>query len=301
MRIDQNASPFGHIRAQKIGTRAWHTFLIAGLFAPMVLLWGCSGIVSGQNTQSSPPSQTYSISGTISPVAGGSGATVTLSGPAGATATANSSGNYTLSGLANGAYAVTPGHTGYAFSPTSQSATVSGANVPGINCTATANPTFSISGTISPTAGGSAATVILSGAASATTTANISGNYTFIGLANGAYTVTPSNTGYTFVPVNQSVTINAVNVAAVDFTATPQVAHSAALSWTASTSTVSGYNVYRGTVNGGPYTLINPSLLTGLSYTDTNVQSGATYYYVTTAVDNGGVQSLNSNQVTAVI
>ena len=387
MRIDQNESPFGHIRAQKIGTRAWHTFLIAGLFAPMVLLWGCSGIVSGQNTQSSPPSQTYSISGTISPVAGGSGATVTLSGAAGATATANSSGNYTFSGLANGtytvtpshtgytfspssvnvtvsganvttglnftatattnptysisgtisptvggsgatvtlsgaatasttadvagnysfsglangAYAVTPGHTGYAFSPTSQSATVSGANVPGINFTATANPTFSISGTISPTAGGSAATVILSGAASATTTANISGNYTFIGLANGAYTVTPSNTGYTFVPVNQSVTINAVNVAAVDFTATPQVAHSAALSWTASTSTVSGYNVYRGTVNGGPYTLINPSLLTGLSYTDTNVQSGATYYYVTTAVDNGGVQSLNSNQVTAVI
>jgi len=215
--------------------------------------------------------------------------------------TANSSGSYTFTGLANGTYAITPSHTGYTFSPTSQSATVNGANVTGINFTATANPTFSISGTISPTAGGSGATVTLSGAASASTTANVSGNYTFIGLANGAYTVTPSNAGYTFTPVNQGVPINGANVSAVNFTATPQVAHSAVLSWTASTSIVSGYNVYRGTVNGGPYTLINPSLLTGLSYTDTNVQSGATYYYVTTAVDNSGVQSLNSNQVIAVI
>jgi fibronectin type 3 domain-containing protein len=101
--------------------------------------------------------------------------------------------------------------------------------------------------------------------------------------------------------VNQSVTINGASVSAVNFIATPQQAHSAALSWTASTSTVSGYNVYRGTVSGGPYTLINPSLVTGLSYTDTTVQNGLTYYYVTTAVDSSGVQSVDSNQVTAVI
>ncbi len=355
MRLDQNESQFGHIRAQKIGTRAWHAFLVAGLFAPMVLLWGCSGIVSGQSTQSSPPSQTYSISGTISPVAGGSGATVTLSGAAGATATANSSGNYTFSGLANGTYTVTPSRTGYTFSPSSVNVTVSGANVTtGLNFTATAttNPTYSISGTISPTVGGSGATVTLSGAATASTTADVAGNYSFGGLANGAYAVTPGHTGYAFSPTSQSATVSGANVTGINFTATanptfsisgtisptaggsaatvilsgaasatttanisgnytfiglangaytPQVAHSAALSWTASTSTVSGYNLYRGTVNGGPYTLINPSLLTGLSYTDTNVQSGATYYYVTTAVDNSGVQSLNSNQVTAVI
>jgi fibronectin type 3 domain-containing protein len=113
--------------------------------------------------------------------------------------------------------------------------------------------------------------------------------------------VTPSNVGYTFTPVNQSVTVNGANVGAVNFTATALQAHSAALSWTASTSTVSGYNVYRGTVNGGPYTLINTSLVTGVSYTDTAVQSGVTYFYVTTAVDSSGVESLDSNQVTAVI
>jgi len=120
-------------------------------------------------------------------------------------------------------------------------------------------------------------------------------------VANGTYTVTPSNAGYIFTPVNQSVPINGANNSAVNFTATPQQAHSAALSWTASTSTVSGYNVYRGTVNGGPYTLINPSLVTGLSYTDTTVLSGATYYYVTTAVDSSGVQSVDSNQVIATV
>lgn len=40
------------------------------------------------------------------------------------------------------------------------------------------------------------------------------------------------------------------------------------LSWTASTSTVAGYNVYRSTVTGGPYTKVNPSLVTTLTYSD---------------------------------
>jgi fibronectin type 3 domain-containing protein len=79
------------------------------------------------------------------------------------------------------------------------------------------------------------------------------------------------------------------------------VQHSVALSWTASTSTVSGYNVYRGTVSGGPYTKINSSLVTVLTYTDSTVQSGTTYYYVTTAVDSSGNESVDSNQVPASI
>ena len=53
------------------------------------------------------------------------------------------------------------------------------ANVTGVNFTATAIPTYSISGTISPS--GSGATVTLSGAASARTTADGSGNYSFSG------------------------------------------------------------------------------------------------------------------------
>jgi hypothetical protein len=81
---------------------------------------------------------------------------------------------------------------------------------------------------------------------------------------------------------------------------TPQ-AHSATLSWTASTSTVSGYNVYRGTVSGGPYTLVNSSLVSQQTFTDSVVQSGQTYFYVTTAVDGSGNESVYSNEVQAAI
>src|SRR5712691_4697757 len=159
----------------------------------------------------------FSMSGTINPAAGGSGATVALSGAASVTTAADSSGNYTFPGLPNGSYTVTPGRTGYAFTPGNQSATVNGANVTGVNFTATAQ-TFSISGTVSPVVGGSGATVTVSGAASASTTANGSGAYTFNGLASGAYTITPSNAGYTFIPPNQNVTVSTANVAGVNFT-----------------------------------------------------------------------------------
>ena len=294
---------FNQIHSGRVVFWARHAFVLAGLLAALGLVWGCAGIVSGQNSQAPPPGQTYSLSGTITPTAGGSGATVTLSGVMSATASADSSGAYTFTGLANGTYAITPSHSGYAFNPVSQSATISGANVTGVNFSATAQggQTFSISGTISPAAGGSGATVSLTGAASGSTAANSSGAYTFTGLANGSYTVTPSNTGYAFTPVNRSVTVSGANVSAVNFTATPLQSHSAALSWTGSTSTVSGYFIYRGTVNGGPYSLITPSLITGLSYTDTSVQSGVTYYYVATAVDVSGIESIDSNQVTAAI
>jgi fibronectin type 3 domain-containing protein len=73
------------------------------------------------------------------------------------------------------------------------------------------------------------------------------------------------------------------------------------LDWTSSTSAVIGYNVYRGTVSGGPYTQLNSSLVTTKQYQDSSVQSGQTYYYVVTAVDSSHVESANSNQVSATI
>jgi hypothetical protein len=77
--------------------------------------------------------------------------------------------------------------------------------------------------------------------------------------------------------------------------------HSVALSWTASTSTVSGYNVYRSTMNGSGYRIINSGLVGTLTYVDSSVQSGTTYYYVTTAVDSSSNESAYSNQASAVI
>ncbi len=67
---------------------------------------------------------------------------------------------------------------------------------------------------------------------------------------------------------------------------------------------VGGYNVYRGTTSGGPYTKLNLNLLpqtpTGETpmYSDmTPVGSQLTYYYVVRAQSLGGVESPNSNEV----
>jgi hypothetical protein len=132
--------------------------------------------------------------------------------------TANASGAYSFTGLANGSYTVTPSKTGFVYTPTSQSVTVNGANVSGVNFTSVAQ-TYSISGTISGT-GGNTATVTLSGAGSGTTTSNSSGAFTFTGRANGTYTVTPSKSGFAFTLVSQSVTVNNANVTGVNFTST---------------------------------------------------------------------------------
>ncbi|WP_286355427.1 SdrD B-like domain-containing protein [Geothrix oryzae] len=58
----------------------------------------------------------------------------------------------------------------------------------------------------------------LAGAASATTTTGSSGSYSFTGLANGSYSVTPSLSGYAFTPANSAVTLNEANVSGQNFT-----------------------------------------------------------------------------------
>jgi len=76
--------------------------------------------------------------------------------------------------------------------------------------------------------------------------------------------------------------------------------HTVDLTWTAAADAV-GYNIYRGTVSGGPYTMINSSLDGTTAYTDSTVVSGQTYYYVATAVNSKSEESGYSNQATAVI
>jgi hypothetical protein len=76
--------------------------------------------------------------------------------------------------------------------------------------------------------------------------------------------------------------------------------HSATLSWTASTSAVEGYNVYRSTVSGGAYARLNSSTVAANSYTDSTVQPGLVYYYMVTSVSFTG-ESFDSNEVSATI
>jgi len=77
--------------------------------------------------------------------------------------------------------------------------------------------------------------------------------------------------------------------------------HTVALSWDPSTSTVIGYNLYRATQSGGPYAKLNSALLSSTSYSDSDVLSGTTYYYVSTAVNSSYVESVYSNQASAAV
>jgi hypothetical protein len=83
-------------------------------------------------------------------------------------------------------------------------------------------------------------------------------------------------------------------------TKTTTAQHSVRLNWQASSSTgVTGYRVYRSTIPSGYYALLASPV--GLTYTDTAVQSGATYYYVLSAINSAGQHSAYSTQVKAVI
>jgi hypothetical protein len=78
--------------------------------------------------------------------------------------------------------------------------------------------------------------------------------------------------------------------------------HSASLTWVASPSTgVTGYNIYRGTVSGGPYTQLNSTPIGAVTYQDSSVLGGQTYYYVVKAVGSGNTLSIASNEIQAVV
>jgi inhibitor of cysteine peptidase len=200
----------------------------------------------------------YTISGTVSGAVV-SGVTMTLTGnfASYAPVQTDSAGYYIFTNIANGNYTVTPSKTGYSFSPSSAAVTISGADKPNINFTATASttPTYTISGTVSG-AVASGVTITLSGTGSASTTTDPSGNYSFSSAANGNYTVTPSKTGYTFSPTNNSITVNNANVTGKNFTATASTTPTYTISGTVSGAVASGVTI---TLNG-----------TGSSTTTTN-------------------------------
>jgi len=94
----------------------------------------------------------------------------------------------------------------------------------------------------------------------------------------------------------QVVDPNPVNNPTSETTAeTP--AHKVQLSWNAAPAPVQGYNLYRGTKSGGPYTRMNAKLVPSTHFTDSSVKAGLTYYYVATSLDKKSVESKYSNQV----
>ena len=94
---------------------------------------------------------------------------------------------------------------------------------------------------------------------------------------------------------------NSPQVITLSGTGTAPASYSVSLRWTPSSSSYSGFNIYRGTQSGGPYAKVNPALITTPSYTDTSCSTAGTYYYVATEVDTSEVESTYSSEASAII
>ena len=240
-------------------------FAMDGLSLPMTLAAG----------------QSFTFSVTFAPQSAGSaGGSIALVSTAPGTPPSIS-----LSGTGTAApqFSVSPGSLSFGSVVVGTSGSLSaklGATVASVTVTSAtvSSPEFSVSGISFPITipvGGTASFTVIftpqsSGAASATVS--------FVTNAPGSPTI-ESLTGTGTTP--------------------PQ--HSVILSWTESSSGVAGYNIYRSGTSGGPYTKLDASTDTNTSYTDSTVQAGQTYYYVTTAVGADGTESAYSSQVSVPI
>jgi serine protease len=161
--------------------------------------------------------------------------------------------------------------------------------------------TYSISGSIT-TSGGAGINGVSVSNGSASTTTNASGAYTLSGVANGTYTLTPSLSGYTFSPVNRSVTVSSANVTGQNFTGTPPANIPPVANFTFTTSALTANFTDTSTDSDG--TIASRSWNFGDSTTSTATNPSKTYaaagtYTVTlTVTDNGGATNTRTNTVT---
>jgi hypothetical protein len=240
-------------------------FNINGISVPMTLNAGQSLTFNVTFT----PAASGSSSGTLALAADGTVPTVSvpLSG------SGTSPGQLTLTPATANFGSVTVGVT------QNQAAklTVSGNEVT-VSSAASSNPEFSLTGLSLP----------MTLAAGQSATFNLTFTPQSSGSASGTVSFTANDT-------NGPVAVS------LSGTGNPLPQHTVSLGWTTSTSTVVGYNVYRGTQSGGPYAVLTSSPDPSTSYTDNSVQAGQTYYYVITAVDGSGNESVDSNQAQAVI
>ncbi len=156
----------------------------------------------------------------------------------------------------------------------------------------------SISPNIGPVTGGTNVTMLGSGFQSGAT-------MTFGGVAATSATMVSSTEIQAVSPVSLAgtVSIGVTNSDSQSGTLASGFSyfHTVTLSWTNSSSGASGFNVYRSSTSGGPYSRQNSTPLTGTTFSDNHVQAGQTYFYVTTAVNSSNEESGYSNQAQAIV
>ena len=130
-------------------------------------------------------------------------------------------------------------------------------------------------------------------------------NYTDTGLTNGVtyyYVVTAEDSGG-----NESANSNEVSATPNALPPAPPTGlvatagdKQASLDWNDNSEPdLAGYNVFRSTTQGGPYSKINAGLVAASDYVDTGLTGGVTYYYVVTAENTSAQEGGNSNEANA--
>jgi hypothetical protein len=133
------------------------------------------------------------------------------------------------------------------------------------------------------------------------------------GSNSGTVTASVNTAGLTAGTYSGTITVTAAGgmpkTIAVTLTVNPQTTSSATLTWSSVStdangspdSTITGYKVYRATASGA-YTAPIATLQGNVtSYISSGLQAGTTYFFVVTAYDNAGNESLHSNEVSKSI
>jgi hypothetical protein len=223
---------------------------------------------------------------TLSPSSGTGNGTVTATVTTGTltAATYTATVTVTATGAASQTvpitFTVAPASTTITLSPTTltYSATQGGANPAAQSVTVTSNGSWTATSnvgwmTLNPSSGNGNGTI------------SVSVNTAGVALGNNSGTITVAGGGTT-------------KTAAVTLTLNAPSSSSAILTWNANTeSDLAGYKVYRATGSGAYGAPIATIPAGTVTYSATGLQPGTTYFFVITAYDNAGNESVFSNEV----
>jgi Abnormal spindle-like microcephaly-assoc'd, ASPM-SPD-2-Hydin len=195
-------------------------------------------------------------------------------------------------------------------SSTSESLTGTGTAAPGQlamspSALSFGNVNVGATGTQATTLTASGASVTISSAAMSNSLFALSGVSFPMTLGAGqsaqiyvVFSPTASGTDSGTLTVNSNASNTKISESLSGVGVAPQ--YSVSLSWNASTSSVVGYNIYRGT-SPGAYSKMNATVDPSTTYTDNTVTAGVTYYYAATAVNQSGEESAYSSPIQVTI
>ncbi|OGS22381.1 MAG: hypothetical protein A2252_02225 [Elusimicrobia bacterium RIFOXYA2_FULL_39_19] len=174
----------------------------------------CTGISSNQANQNFTgtiiPGPVYSISGTVIDTNGTGlvNTAMVLSGSSSSgTISTDLNGEYTFSNLSGGSYTIVPAKTGWEFTPVQWAGILTDNLWIDFIGNSTAPIKYMISGAVKDANNTGLTGVLLtlvsnSGTSYKSTDSN--GNFSFVNLINGNYTITPSKNGWTFDPAKRA-------------------------------------------------------------------------------------------------